>query len=1058
MFDDRSPLFRALRLDERLAVDGMPSPPEQAVADAALAPWREQTPFQEPEWLTRRCSLSGIAPPTLAALVEEPPARLADRAGSLPWVDRIEAAYECSAQPPNVERTAFTSIVAPLLGRTWEAFQEQLSRLREKHPEAPFDSDVGLLFYRGLPRRIDNMLSRSVVLEMRIAKLSGELVGDTPEERYQGFVASLSATEGAAQLFTRYPVLVPRILATLDFWREASLELLTRLAEDWPAVVEHFGTDPAPDRLTAISLDLGDLHQEGRTVRCLTFESGFRLVYKPRSMKIDVRFGELLAWLGEHGSIDLRSARVLDRETHGWSELVEPAPCRSDAEAERFYRRQGAFLALFHVLNANDMHSSNLFACGEHPVVVDLESLFGGDYGQLNPSNHDIASDYELATSVGRVMLLPFLSESKDGEIRDISGLGGGGSATGSSTQEVWVNRGTDEMRLARRRVREDEERRNRPTLSEKRIDPRDFAEALEGGFTDTYRVLLRHRDELLKEDSPIRRMGECHVRLILRVTRFYTKFLRDSLHPEQLEDALACDRLFDRLWFGIDRTRFVDVALRVIPPERDAMWRGDIPYFHCRADSRDVHTDGGEVLEGLLQRSGMEIVLEQLHRLSEEDLALQKWVIHGSMAALTVSDDETEYRRYPEPTPRPVSADGLLERAVAVGDRLLETGRIEDDQASWLGLRTAGDGRCDVRVLSTEFFDGLPGVAFFLAYLGEVSGEDRFTSVARKAWNAVRGRIVRIRPDRLGGFDGWGGLIQAAHHLGRLWRDEEILDEARSWLAEIGPLVDEDAHIDMVRGAAGCIQPLLAFAEEDPAALPLARRLGNHLVATAQPGEAGGLCWEVAASYRHPLVGVSHGSSGPAWALAALYGATGEETYRQTAAGALEFEESHFSPRHRNWPDRRIFNPADRREPTYNGTWCHGSCGIGLSRLHMMPFLPEAWRERCAETLEIAFDTTLRQGIGLNHSLCHGDLGALEFLSQAAERLGGEERLRAVRDAVEKVVASIDENGWIHGNPKNVETPGLMTGLAGIGHGLLRLAAPQRVPSVLDQAPPPGA
>lgn len=35
-------------------------------------------------------------------------------------------------------------------------------------------------------------------------------------------------------------------------------------------------------------------------------------------------------------------------------------------------------------------------------------------------------------------------------------------------------------------------------------------------------------------------------------------------------------------------------------------------------------------------------------------------------------------------------------------------------------------------------------------------------------------------------------------------------------------------------------------------------------------------------------------------------------------------------------------------------------------------------------------------------------------------------------------------------GVPFNVETPGLMTGLAGIGYGLLRLADPQNVPSVL--------
>jgi len=35
------------------------------------------------------------------------------------------------------------------------------------------------------------------------------------------------------------------------------------------------------------------------------------------------------------------------------------------------------------------------------------------------------------------------------------------------------------------------------------------------------------------------------------------------------------------------------------------------------------------------------------------------------------------------------------------------------------------------------------------------------------------------------------------------------------------------------------------------------------------------------------------------------------------------------------------------------------------------------------------------------------------------------------------------------------VESPGLLTGLAGIGYGLLRLAEPTRIPSVLVLAPP---
>ena len=52
-------------------------------------------------------------------------------------------------------------------------------------------------------------------------------------------------------------------------------------------------------------------------------------------------------------------------------------------------------------------------------------------------------------------------------------------------------------------------------------------------------------------------------------------------------------------------------------------------------------------------------------------------------------------------------------------------------------------------------------------------------------------------------------------------------------------------------------------------------------------------------------------------------------------------------------------------------------------------------------------------------------------------------------------ILESIDQDGWLCGNPLGVESPGLMTGLAGIGYELLRLAEPTVVPSVLALAPP---
>jgi lantibiotic modifying enzyme len=104
---------------------------------------------------------------------------------------------------------------------------------------------------------------------------------------------------------------------------------------------------------------------------------------------------------------------------------------------------------------------------------------------------------------------------------------------------------------------------------------------------------------------------------------------------------------------------------------------------------------------------------------------------------------------------------------------------------------------------------------------------------------------------------------------------------------------------------------------------------------------------------------------------------------------------------------------------------------------------------------IETALTTTLATGFGTNHSLCHGDLGNLELLREAA-RLFPESAWGMEADKITaRVLSDIKNNGWRCGNPLAVESPGLMTGIAGIGYGLLRCAEPLSVPSVQALASP---
>ena len=267
-----------------------------------------------------------------------------------------------------------------------------------------------------------------------------------------------------------------------------------------------------------------------------------------------------------------------------------------------------------------------------------------------------------------------------------------------------------------------------------------------------------------------------------------------------------------------------------------------------------------------------------------------------------------------------------------------------------------------------------------------------------------------------------------------------------------------EDQALDIIGGSAGCIGGLLSlhFASGSETALEIAKLCGDHLIAAARPQEEG-LAWQTEIDSSRPLCGFSHGAAGFAWALGELGLATGERRFVEAAAGAMSYERSVFDAYARNWPDFRIEDgvepPKEEGESLWMATWCHGAPGVGLGRTRAYRYFPD---REILEEIETAVATTLERGFGLNHSLCHGDLGNVELLLEGSRILPGNRFSKFLESTTSSILASIDEHGFLCGVPSGVETPGLMTGLSGIGYGLLRLAEPEAVPSVLTLEPPP--
>ena len=206
----------------------------------------------------------------------------------------------------------------------------------------------------------------------------------------------------------------------------------------------------SPGLLTGINAGAGDRHRQGRSVIIASFTSGAKVVYKPRSLAVDVHFQELLHWVDERGHHPpFRRARIIDRGTHGWVEFVGAEGCSIARKVRRFYRRQGGYLALLHVLRGTDFHHENLVAAGEHPVLVDVEALYHPELFAMEP-----AAEGTLRASVLAVGLLPCSRRAgRSTEGIDVSGLGAVEGALWPGELPRWERAGTDDMRMARARV-----------------------------------------------------------------------------------------------------------------------------------------------------------------------------------------------------------------------------------------------------------------------------------------------------------------------------------------------------------------------------------------------------------------------------------------------------------------------------------------------------------------------------------------------------------------------------------------------------------------------------
>jgi lantibiotic modifying enzyme len=334
-------------------------------------------------------------------------------------------------------------------------------------------------------------------------------------------------------MFKRFPVLADLWFQLISQWRCHVTEVVSRFAADRRGLSRAFFSSRPLRKIADLRCGLSDSHNNGRTVARLQCEAG-SIIYKPRSGTGEWEWFSLLDWMNSHSfQPKLRAARVMRREGYCWMECVEPAFCKDEAAARRFYQRMGGMIAAAYLLKAVDCHRENVIANGEHPVLVDADALWHVSPLTKTQSPTDVLYRTGFFPNSNRLSL---------------------------QSRSSVLGRTTTGTHLAR--------------IAGKPLRAASYTKEIIRGFTNAWHCILGTPSRRAAFLQRLRRIRSQERRWIYWATARYAAIRQASIQPAALRSAIERDALISRLCLRSS------VSSTVVQAEINALQRLDIPYF----------------------------------------------------------------------------------------------------------------------------------------------------------------------------------------------------------------------------------------------------------------------------------------------------------------------------------------------------------------------------------------------------------------------------------------------------------------------------------------------
>lgn len=851
---------------------------------------------------------------------------------------------------------------------------------------------------------------KTITLQYNVEKINGNIVGENENEKFNSFIKKFKDINYQQSFFFEYPILAKIISEACLNWVNRYRLLFKYLANDYKEISKHFNISIDEDLVITSIIESGDRHENGECVLIIEINSFYKILFKPKNLSHQIHFMEFIYFLNEKFQAPFFSKlKIINKGNYGWVEYINYQSCNNLDEIKKYYFNLGFLQALLYFLNGYDVHFENIIACGEIPYIIDIECLF-------NP-RIPINEIDSMTDSVLHCTLLPKTVKVGDKAFRL-------GASENIEDQEGLLKASKLVIDKTGVKIKNEygkyQSLKNLPFIGNQKYPIYNFSSEFKEGFTLCAKTFIENKKEVLSFISST--FSNDILRVIFRNTFHYSHLLDSSYHPNYLRSIVERKVLFSHL----ESLTLKKDCFSVSNYELDILLRDNIPSFYFRSSSKELLSVHGKVLKSdFFASTGIDIVKQKIVNSNWESIQMQLWLMDINFK-LNINNNNLSFKK---------NHDSALDQALELEKVVSEFYFHKKEKELYI---TSNETSGLIENSGINLYNGILGIAFMYIYLYKVSRISEFKLKAIRIIKQIH-KNSKAESDSIGLFTGLSGFIYVLSHAYFVFREKHLLEIAKSYLINLQKGIESTEEFDIINGISGCVFAIKALrsVDYDSQYDDTLELLGNKLIRLAKE-DSGNPSW-FSRNLKKNLGGVSHGAAGVAMALGEIFRITKKKVYLKYMIKAIKYQDTLFVKSKGNWKDIRF------SESEFQYSWCNGSVGICISKISLKDLIPTvSFRQ-----IYSAFKGILENGLGQNHSICHGDMGVLElFLLAKSENQMLRYGLQS-EAAYNQIIEDIKSNGIKIGSNQRIDL-GLMTGISGVIFQILRMNYSNNVPSLL--------